>query len=227
MRILEVNNLIKHYGKKDNLVRAVDNVSFSVDEGDFVAIVGSSGSGKSTLLNLISGLDRADGGKVYIDGEDIYKLKDDKLTKFRRKNIGFVYQFYNLIPVLTIKENIILPALLENRSYDKKYFRKLINTLNLKDRLNHLPNEVSGGQQQRASIGRALINKPKILFADEPTGNLDSNSKRSVMKLLKYYNAKFNQTIIMVTHDMKLAKMAKRIIVFEDGKIKEEKRAGK
>lgn len=227
MRILEVNNLIKHYGKKDNLVRAVDNVSFSVDEGDFVAVVGSSGSGKSTLLNLISGLDRADGGKVYIDGEDIYKLKDDKLTKFRRKNIGFVYQFYNLIPVLTIKENIILPALLENRSYDKKYFRKLINTLNLKDRLNHLPNEVSGGQQQRASIGRALINKPKILFADEPTGNLDSNSKRSVMKLLKYYNAKFNQTIIMVTHDMKLAKMAKRIIVFEDGKIKEEKRAGK
>lgn len=227
MEILEVNNLTKYYGKNENQVKAVDNVSIKVKEGDFIAITGPSGSGKSTLLNLLAALDRPDSGKVYINGEDIYKLKDNKLTKFRRKNIGFVYQFYNLIPVLTIKENIILPALLENQKYDKKYFTNLVKTLNIKDRLNHLPNEISGGQQQRASIGRALINKPKILFADEPTGNLDSRSKKSVMKLLKHYNEKYRQTIIIVTHDMSIAKMASKIIVFKDGKIKEEKRAGK
>lgn len=227
MKILEVDNLTKYYGKGENQVRAVDNVSFKVNEGDFIAIVGPSGGGKSTLLNLLSGLDKPDSGNVYINGEDIYNLKDDKLTKFRRGNIGFVYQFYNLIPVLTVKENIILPALLESKNYDDKHFNSLIKTLNLKDRLNHLPNEISGGQQQRASIGRALINKPKILFADEPTGNLDSRSRKSVMKLLKHYNEKYNQTIVMVTHDMKLAREAKRIIVFIDGKIKEEKRAYK
>ena len=226
MKILEVSNLAKYYGKNENQVRAVYDVSLKVKEGDFIAIVGPSGSGKSTLLNLLAGLDRPDGGKVYINGEDIYKLSEKKLTKFRRKNIGFVYQFYNLIPVLTVKENIVLPALLENQKYDKKYFNNLIKTLNLKDRLEHLPNEISGGQQQRASIGRALINKPKILFADEPTGNLDTRSKKSVMNLLKYYNKKYNQTIIIVTHDMSIARYANRIIVFKDGKIKEEKRAG-
>ena len=227
MKILEADNIVKYYGKKDNLVKAVDNVSLKVKEGDFVIIVGPSGGGKSTLLNLLSGLDRPDSGKVYINGEDIYKLKNDKLTKFRRKNIGFVYQFYNLIPVLTVKENIILPSLLENKNYDEKHFESLIKNLKLEDRFNHLPNEISGGQQQRTSIGRALINKPAILFADEPTGNLDSKSKKSIMRLLKLYNEKYNQTIIMVTHDMELAKMVKRIIVFSDGKIKEEKCACK
>lgn len=227
MELLKVENLTKHYGKKESLIFATDNVSFNVNQGEFVAIVGQSGSGKSTLLNLLSGLDKPDSGRVYINGEDIYKLKDDELIKYRRKNIGFVYQFYNLIPVLTIKENIILPSLLENKKYDEEYFNNLIKILNLKERINHLPNEVSGGQQQRASIGRALINKPKILFADEPTGNLDSKSKRNVIDLLKQYNQQYNQTIIMVTHDMTLAKKADRIIVFEDGKIKEDKLAGK
>jgi len=227
MKVLEVYNLVKYYGKKDNLVKAVDNVSFKVKEGDFVIILGPSGGGKSTLLNLLSGLDMPDSGKVYINGEDIYKLKSDKLTKFRRKNIGFVYQFYNLIPVLTVKENIILPSLLENKGYDENHFENLIKNLSLQDRLNHLPNEISGGQQQRTSIARALINKPVILFADEPTGNLDSRSKKNIMKLLKLYNEKYRQTIIMVTHDMEIAKLAKRIIVFSDGKIKEEKRACK
>ena len=223
MKILEIYNLTKYYGKNDYLITAVDNVSFKVNEGDFIAVVGSSGQGKSTLLHLISGLDRPDKGKVFIDGVDIYKLKDNDLTKFRRKNIGFVYQFYNLIPVLTVKENIILPSLLENNKYDKKHFNKLVTILSLKNRLNHLPNEISGGQQQRASIGRALINKPRILFLDEPTGNLDNKSKKNVMKLLKYYNQKYNQTIIMVTHDMSLAKETKKIIIYEDGKIRRGK----
>ena len=227
MEILEICNLTKIYDDKETLIKAVDNVSLKVKEGDFIAVVGPSGQGKSTLLHLLSGLDRPNQGKVYINGEDIYKLNEKKLTEFRRKNIGFVYQFYNLIPVLTVKENIILPALLENNRYDKRYFNKLINILNLKERLNHLPNEISGGQQQRAAIGRALINKPKILFLDEPTGNLDSKSKQSVINLLKYYNQKYNQTIIMVTHDMQVAKKAKRIIFFEDGKIKRRKSAGK
>ena len=227
MEILEANNLTKYYGKKENKTKAVDNVNIKVKEGEFIAIIGPSGSGKSTLLNLLAGLDYPTSGKVYLSGENIYKFKDSKLTKFRRKNIGFVYQFYNLIPVLTVKENIILPALLENKKYDKKHFNNLIKILNLKERLNHLPNEISGGQQQRASIARALINKPKILFADEPTGNLDSKNKKNIMKLLKYYNEKYKQTIIIVTHDMSLAKNAKRIIVFKDGKIKEEKHACK
>lgn len=227
MEILEICNLVKHYGENESLVKAVDNVNLKIKEGDFIAIVGSSGQGKSTFLHLVSGLDKPDSGKVYIAGVDIYKLNDNRLTKFRRKNIGFIYQFYNLIPVLTVKENIILPALLENNKYDKKHFDNLISILNLKERLNYLPNELSGGQQQRASIGRALINKPRILFADEPTGNLDVRSKKSVMKLLKYYNQKYNQTIIIVTHDMLMAKEAKKIIYFEDGKIKRINRACK
>ena len=223
MEMLEIINLSKYYGK----VSVLKNISLKVKEGEFIAITGPSGSGKSTLLNIISGLDKPTDGKVFINGEDIHKFKDNKLTKFRRKNIGFVYQFYNLIPVLTVKENIILPALLENKNYDEKHFYSLIETLNLKEKLNSLPNEISGGQQQRASIARALINKPKILFADEPTGNLDSKNKKNVMKILKNYNEKYNQTILIVTHDMSLAKMTNRIIVIEDGKIKEEKRVGK
>lgn len=227
MAILEVNSLTKYYGKNENKIKALDNINLKIKEGQFVAIIGQSGSGKSTLLNILAGLDKPSEGSIYINGFDIYKLKDSKLTKFRRKNTGFVYQFYNLIPVLTIKENIILPALLENQKYDKKHFNNLIKILNLKERLNHLPNEISGGQQQRAAIARALINKPKILFADEPTGNLDSRNKRSVMKLLKYYNEKYNQTIILVTHDMALAKNATRIIILKDGKIKKEKYVSK
>ncbi|MBR3362310.1 MAG: ABC transporter ATP-binding protein [Bacilli bacterium] len=227
MIILETNNLTKYYGKNENKIKAVDNINLKIKQGEFVAIIGPSGSGKSTLLSLLAGLDRPSRGKVYIDSEDIYELKDNKLTKFRLKNIGFVYQFYNLIPVLTIKENIILPSLLEKQNYSKQHFNNLIKTLNLKERLNYLPNEISGGQQQRASIARALINKPKILFADEPTGNLDTKNKTKVMKLLKTYNEKYNQTIIIVTHDMSLAKMTKKIIVLEDGKIKEEKRVSK
>ncbi|MBR2834052.1 MAG: ABC transporter ATP-binding protein [Bacilli bacterium] len=227
MKILVADNLCKCYGKNENKIRAVNNVSLEVMEGALVAIMGPSGSGKSTLLNLLAGLDKPDSGKVYINGVDIYKLKDNELTKFRRKNIGFVYQFYNLVPVLTVKENILLPALLDNKKYDKKYFYSLIKTLGLSDRLNHLPNEISGGQQQRASIGRSLINKPKILFADEPTGNLDSRSKKSVMKLLKFYNRKYHQTIVIVTHDVSVAKMADKIIVFKDGNVKEERIAGK
>ena len=222
MKVLEANNLVKYYGKNENNIKAIDNINIQIEKGDFVAITGPSGSGKSTLLNVLAGLDKPNEGKVYINNEDIYKLKDNALTNFRRKNIGFVHQFYNLIPILTIKENIILPSILENKQYDKNHFNKLIQILNLKERLNHLPNEVSGGQQQRAAIARALINKPKILFADEPTGNLDSRNRKSVMKLLKYYNEKYNQTIIIVTHDMSLAQNAKRIITIKDGKIKKE-----
>lgn len=227
MNILETNNLTKYYGKNENKVKAVNGVNLKIKQGQFVAIVGPSGSGKSTLLNILAGLDFPDKGEVYINNISIHKLKDSKLTKFRRKNIGFVYQFYNLIPVLTIKENIILPALLENQKYNKNHFNNLIKILDLKERLNHLPNEISGGQQQRASIARALINKPKILFADEPTGNLDSRNKKNVINLLNNYNKKYHQTIILVTHDISLAKKAERIIVFKDGKIKEEKSAGK
>lgn len=220
MKILEVTNLTKYYGKDKALVKAVDNVSFYVNKGDFIAIVGPSGGGKSTLMHLLGGLDKPDKGKVIINGVDIYNLKGDKLTVFRRQNIGFIYQFYNLIPVLTVRENIMLPAVLDSKTLDIDYFNDLVKTLNLEKRLNYLPNEISGGQQQRTSIGRALINRPKILFADEPTGNLDSRSKKTVMKLLKYYNEVHGQTIIMVTHDMSLAREAKRIMTFSDGKIR-------
>ena len=223
MKILEVTNLTKYYGKDKTLVKAVDNVSFYVKRGDFVAIVGPSGGGKSTLMHLLGGLDRPDKGKVIIDGVDIYSLKGDKLTVFRRQNIGFIYQFYNLIPVLTVRENIMLPAVLDGKKIDFDYFNDLVKTLNIENRLNYLPNEISGGQQQRTSIGRALINRPKILFADEPTGNLDSGSKKTVMKLLKYFNEIHGQTIIMVTHDMSLAREAKRIMTFSDGKIRRKR----
>lgn len=222
MEIVKVENLSKIYGKGDTEVRALDNVSFSVSEGEFVAIVGASGSGKSTLLHLLGGVDRPTSGKVIVNGKDIYKLKDDDLAKFRRREVGLVYQFYNLIPILNVKENITLPIDLDNKKVDKDNLDNLIKLLGLGKRVNHLPNELSGGQQQRVSIGRALIAHPSIVLADEPTGNLDSKSSDEIIELLKRCNKEYNQTIIMITHNMELAKEADRIIELEDGHIKGE-----
>ena len=219
MEILKVENLVKTYGKGDTQVKAVDNMSFSVEEGQFVAIIGASGSGKSTLLHLLGGVDKPTSGKVIINGQDIYKMSDDKLAIFRRQNIGLIYQFYNLIQILNCKENITLPTELDGKKVDEKKFNELVETLGLKDRLTHLPNELSGGQQQRVSIGRALINDPAIVLADEPTGNLDSESSEDIMKLLKLSNKKFHKTIIVITHDLEIAASADRIITIEDGKI--------
>ena len=219
MEILKVENLSKNYGKGNTLVKALDKVSFSVEKGEFVAIVGSSGSGKSTLLHILGGVDRATSGKVYVDGEDVYKLNENNLAIFRRRQVGLIYQFYNLIPILNVKENMTLPILLDNKKPDEEYLNELIETLNLKSRVNHLPNELSGGQQQRVSIGRALMNRPSILLADEPTGNLDSKASREIIDLLKLSNEKYKQTIIMITHDHNLALSADRIITIEDGKI--------
>ena len=219
MEILKVENLSKNYGKGNTLVKALDKVSFSVEKGEFVAIVGSSGSGKSTLLHILGGVDRPTSGKVYVDGEDVYKLNENNLAIFRRRQVGLIYQFYNLIPILNVKENMTLPILLDNKKPDEEYLNELIETLNLKSRVNHLPNELSGGQQQRVSIGRALMNRPSILLADEPTGNLDSNASREIIDLLKLSNEKYKQTIIMITHDHNLALSADRIITIEDGKI--------
>lgn len=219
MEILRVENLTKIYGKDNAKVVALDNVSFSVDKGEFVAIVGASGSGKSTLLHLLGGVDRPTSGKVYINGEDIFKLNDDNLAIFRRKNIGLIYQFYNLIPILNIEENIKLPLSLDGREVISEDLNKMIKLLGLENRKNHLPNELSGGQQQRTSIGRALITKPSLILADEPTGNLDSKSSDEIVELLKKSNKELNQTIIMITHNMEIAKVADRIIKIEDGKI--------
>ena len=205
MEILKVEHLVKQYGKGDNAVLAVNDISFSVEQGEFVAIVGSSGSGKSTLLHLLGGVDRPTSGKVYIQGEDIYSLNSDKIAIFRRRQVGLIYQFYNLIPILNVKENITLPCELDGRTPDKKELCDLINTLGLKDRVSHLPNQLSGGQQQRVSIGRALINHPAILLADEPTGNLDSRSSDEIVELLKLSNQKYNQTIVMITHTLAIA----------------------
>ena len=205
MEILKVEHLVKQYGKGDNAVLAVNDISFSVEQGEFVAIVGSSGSGKSTLLHLLGGVDRPTSGKVYIQGEDIYSLNSDKIAIFRRRQVGLIYQFYNLIPILNVKENITLPCELDGRTPDKKELCDLINTLGLKDRVSHLPNQLSGGQQQRVSIGRALINHPAILLADEPTGNLDSRSSDEIVELLKLSNQKYNQTIVMITHNLEIA----------------------
>ena len=219
MEILKVENLTKIYGKGTTEVVALDNVSFSVEKGEFVAIVGASGSGKSTLLHLIGGVDRPTSGKVYIDGKDIYNFDDDKLAIFRRRQVGLIYQFYNLIPILDVEENITLPLSLDNRKVNKEQLDSLIRMLGLESRRNHLPNELSGGQQQRTSIGRALITNPTIVLADEPTGNLDSKSSEEIVELLKTTNKKYKQTIIMITHNIEIAKCADRIIKIEDGKI--------
>lgn len=219
MEILKLEHLVKQYGKGDNAVLAVNDISFSVEQGEFVAIVGSSGSGKSTLLHLLGGVDRPTSGKVYIQGEDIYSLNSDKIAIFRRRQVGLIYQFYNLIPILNVKENITLPCELDGRTPDKSELDELINTLGLKDRVTHLPNELSGGQQQRVSIGRALINHPAILLADEPTGNLDSRSSDEIVELLKLSNQKYKQTIVMITHNLEIAKIADRILRIEDGRL--------
>ena len=222
MEILKVENLSKVYGKGENKVVALDNVSFSVEKGEFVAIVGASGSGKSTLLHLVGGVDRPTNGKVFIDGKNIYAMNDDKLAIFRRRQVGLIYQFYNLIPILNVEENITLPLELDNREVDKKSLKELLELLGLENRSKHLPNELSGGQQQRVSIGRALITNPAIILADEPTGNLDSKSSDEIVALLKKSNKDYNQTIIMITHNIEIAKEADRIIKIEDGRIVEE-----
>ena len=222
MEILKVENLTKVYGKEENKVVALDNVSFTVQKGEFVAIVGASGSGKSTLLHLIGGVDRPTSGKVFIDGKDIFKFDDDKLAIFRRRQIGLIYQFYNLIPILNVEENITLPLDLDNRVPNKENLNSLIKLLGLEKRKNHLPNELSGGQQQRTSIGRALITNPTLILADEPTGNLDSKSSDEIVELLCKSNKDYKQTIIMITHNMEIAKCADRIIKIEDGKIVKE-----
>lgn len=219
MEILKVKNLCKNYGKGNTLVKALDNISFSVEKGEFVAIVGASGSGKSTLLHLLGGVDHPTSGEIIIDGENIYKLNENNLAIFRRRQVGLIYQFYNLIPILNVEENITLPILLDGRTPDKAYLKELIEILGLKNRINHLPNELSGGQQQRVSIGRALMNRPALLLADEPTGNLDSKASHDIMGLLKISNEKYKQTIIMITHDYNLALNADRIITIDDGKI--------
>lgn len=222
MEILKVENLVKTYGEGDNIVNAVDNISLSVNKGEFVAIVGASGSGKSTLLHLLGGVDRPTSGKIYIDGNEINNMNNDKLAIFRRRQIGIVYQFYNLIPILTVEENISLPCDLDGNRPDKERIDLILKSFGLFERKNHLPNELSGGQQQRTSIARALINNPAILLADEPTGNLDSKSTEEIMSILKMSNRDFNQTIIMITHNLEIAKEADRIITIQDGKIVKE-----
>ena len=222
MEILRVENLSKKYGKGESEVIAVDNVNFSVEKGEFLAIVGSSGSGKSTLLHLLGGVDRPTSGKVYVDGKDIYSLSDDNLAIFRRRQVGIIYQFYNLIPILNVEENITLPCDLDGNKVDEDRLNDLLKTLKLENRKNHLPNELSGGQQQRVSIGRALINNPAIILADEPTGNLDSKSSEEIVELLKMTNKKYKQTIIMITHNTEIANEADRVLTIEDGKIIKE-----
>ncbi|MGE9213714.1 MULTISPECIES: ABC transporter ATP-binding protein [Exiguobacterium] len=219
MNILEVQNLSKVYGKDEMEVRALDDVSFTVKKGEFVCIVGPSGSGKSTLLHLLGGVDVPTSGQVFIDNTDIYKLDETQLAIFRRRQIGLIYQFYNLIPILTVEENITLPMLLDEQKVDAAHLERIIGILGLSNRLTHLPNQLSGGQQQRVSIGRALISNPAIILADEPTGNLDSQNSEEIMSLLKLFNKKFNQTLIIITHDERIALQADRIISIEDGKI--------
>ena len=223
MSILKVQNLTKTYGKGETLVSAVNDVSFTVEKQEFIAILGASGSGKSTLLHMIGGVDTPTSGKVFINNNDIYSLNDETLSHLRRTEVSIIYQFYNLISTLNVKENITLPLDLDKKTVDEKYLNKIIKLLKLEDRLKHLPNELSGGEQQRVSIGRALITKPSIILADEPTGNLDSKNSLEVMELLKSANELFDQTIIMVTHDENLAKYANRIITIADGKIVSDK----
>ena len=222
MKILEVKNLSKIYGKGDTMVKALDNVSFSVEKGEFVAIIGPSGSGKSTLLHILGGVDTPTSGNVVINNTDISTLDETALAIFRRRQIGLVYQFYNLIPILTVEENLTLPLLLDGRKPDKKQINELVEKLGLSQRLDHLPNQLSGGQQQRVSIGRALVNHPALMLADEPTGNLDSENSREIVSLLRHFNKELNQTVIIITHDEKIAMSADRIISIEDGKIKRD-----
>lgn len=219
MEILRIEHLSKVYGKGDTAVKALDDVSFSVDKGEFVAIIGPSGSGKSTLLHMLGGVDKPTSGKVFVDRTDMYSLDETQLAIFRRRQIGLIYQFYNLIPILTVEENIQLPLLLDQHKVDQKQFEDIVKTLNLQNRLNHLPNQLSGGQQQRVSIGRALMNQPAIILADEPTGNLDSKNGSEIIDLLKMFNKSLHQTLIMITHDERIALQADRIIAIEDGKI--------
>ncbi|GED68622.1 ABC transporter ATP-binding protein [Brevibacillus reuszeri] len=219
MEILKIEHLSKVFGKGDTAVKALDDVSFSVNKGEFVAIVGPSGSGKSTLLHLLGGVDRPTSGKVFVDNTDMYSLNETQLAIFRRRQIGLIYQFYNLLPILTVEENMQLPLLLDEHKVDQTLFDDLVKTLNLQNRLNHLPNQLSGGQQQRVSIGRALMNQPAIILADEPTGNLDSKNSSEIIDLLKMFNKTFHQTLIMITHDERIALQADRIIAIEDGRI--------
>ena len=222
MEILKVENLRKVYGKGDSEVRALDGVSFTVNKGEFIAIIGASGSGKSTLLHLMGGLDRPTSGKVIINDMDIYNQNETSLSIFRRRTIGFIFQFFNLMPILNGEENISLPALLDNEKVDKKYLDEIIKLIGLEDRKKHIPSELSGGQQQRVSIARALINKPSIVLADEPTGNLDSKNSKEVIELLKTTAKRYNQTLILITHDSRIAEQADRIITLSDGKIKSD-----
>lgn len=217
MEILRVEDLCKTYGKGETEVKALNHVSFSVEKGEFVAIIGASGSEKSTLLHILGGVDRPNSGKVYIDGTDIYSLNNDELAIFRRRQIGLIYQFYNLIPILNVEENISLPVLLDGKEVDAGRLNEIVDTLGLRDRVKHLPNQLSGGQQQRVSIGRSLMNTPAIILADEPTGNLDSKNSKEILELLKFSNKKYNQTIIMITHDQELALEADRILTIDDG----------
>ena len=224
MEILKVENLVKTYKTGDSKFNAVDNLTFSIEKGDFVAIVGASGSGKSTLLHLLGGVDRPTSGKVFIDGTDIYSLDNNALAIFRRRQVGIIYQFYNLIPILNVIENITLPCDLDKKKVDPKRLDDLLETLKLSDRKTHLPNELSGGQQQRVSIGRAIINEPAIMLADEPTGNLDSKASEEIVTLLKHANQKYNQTVIIITHDLEIAATANRVITIDDGKIVKDER---
>lgn len=219
MKILEIKNLCKEYGKGEIKVDALKNVSFDVEQGEFVAIVGPSGSGKSTLLHILGGVDTPTSGEVIISGTDIGKLNENNLAIFRRRQIGLIYQFYNLIPILNVEENMTLPILLDGKKPDKKLLKDLVDKLGLKDRLKHLPNQLSGGQQQRVSIGRALINHPALLLADEPTGNLDSKNSKEIISLLRKFNRENNQTVIIITHDERIALSADRVITIEDGQI--------
>lgn len=226
MEILKVEQLSKKYGKGDTEVEALKDISFTVEKGEFVAIVGPSGSGKSTLLHILGGVDKPTGGHVYVEGSDVFSLNENNLAIFRRRQVGLIYQFYNLIPILNVTENISLPMLLDGKEPDKNYLMELIKTLGLEKRVNHLPNELSGGQQQRVSIGRALIYHPSLVLADEPTGNLDSKSSHEIMELLEISNKKYGQTIIMITHDENLAMHAGRIITIEDGRIIRDEKVG-
>ncbi len=219
MEILRVENLTKIYGKDENMVKALDDVSFSVQKGEFIAVIGPSGSGKSTLLHIIGGVDKPTSGRVYMNGQDVYAQNDENLAIFRRRQVGLIYQFYNLIPVLTVTENITLPVLLDGRKVNNERLEELLRILDLKDRENHLPNQLSGGQQQRVSIGRALMNAPAVVLADEPTGNLDSKNSQEIVELLKLSNKKYGQTIIIITHDENIALQADRILSIEDGRI--------